>query len=103
MILSIVWFLLWWNLAAPVARIDTDKTILSTTYQHKQKVYQLDVKYAFLNHILQEEVYIEQPPGFEVPGQEHKVYILKKVLYGLKQASRSWYSHIDTYLIKSCF
>ena len=53
---------------APVARLDTVKTILSTTAQHKWKVYQFDVKSAFLNGILQEEVYVEQPLGFEVPG-----------------------------------
>lgn len=61
----------------------------------------MDVKFAFLNGILEEEVYVDQPPGFEVKGQEHKVYKLTKVLYGLKQAPRAWYSQIDSYLINS--
>ena len=53
---------------APVARLDTVRTILSTGAQHKWKIYQLDVKSTFLNGILQEEVYVEKPPGFEVLG-----------------------------------
>ena len=53
---------------APVARLDTVRTILSTGAQHKQKVYQLDVKSAFLSDILQKEVYVEKPPHFEVLG-----------------------------------
>jgi len=88
---------------APVARLDTVKTILSIVAQHKCKVYQLDVKFSFLNDILQEEVYVEKPPSFEALGKEHKVYRLKKALYGLKKAPRAWYSGIDTYLIKSGF
>ena len=46
---------------------------------------------------------MEQPQGYEVPGQEHKVYRLKKALYGLKQAPRAWYSRIDSYLIENGF
>jgi hypothetical protein len=55
-------------------------------------------KVSFLNGNLEEEVYVEQPQGYEVPGQEDKVYRLKKALYGLKQALRAWYSRIDSYL-----
>jgi hypothetical protein len=63
----------------------------------------MDAKLAFLNGVLEEEVYVDQPPGFEVKEHPAKVYRLKKSLYGLKQASRSWYNRIDTYLIKSGF
>ena len=61
-------------------------------------IHQMDVKTAFLNGIIQEEVYIEQPQGFEQHERETHVWRLKKALYGLKQAPRAWYSHIDTYL-----
>ena len=80
---------------APVARIDTVRTMLALAAQKGWQVYQLDVKFAFLNGELQEEVYVEQPQGFVVEGMEHKVYKLNKALYGLKQAPRAWYSKID--------
>jgi hypothetical protein len=63
----------------------------------------MDVKLAFLNGFLEEEVYVDQPPGFEVQEETTKVYHLKKALYGLKKAPIAWYSRIDTYLIKSGF
>ena len=56
----------------------------------KFKLFQMDVKSAFLNGILDEEVYVEQPKGFIDPKYPHKVYRLKKALYGLKQAPRAW-------------
>ena len=49
--------------------------------QHKWKAFQMDVKSAFLNGVLKEEVYVEQPPGYEVKGEEHKVFRLKRALY----------------------
>jgi hypothetical protein len=88
---------------APVARLDTVRTLLAITTQHKWKVYQMDVKSTFLNGVLEEEVYVDQPPGFEVKEHPTKVYRLKKALYGLKQAPRAWYNRIDAYLIKSGF
>ncbi|XP_019161883.1 PREDICTED: uncharacterized protein LOC109158427, partial [Ipomoea nil] len=60
-------------------------------------------KSAFLNGLLEEEVYVEQPPGFEVKGDINKVYRLKKELYGLKQAPRAWYDTLSTFLIKCGF
>ncbi|XP_023634325.1 uncharacterized protein LOC111829467 [Capsella rubella] len=60
----------------------------------------MDVKSAFLNGILQEEVYVEQPKGFENPQRPDHVYKIKKALYGLKQAPRAWYERLTTFLIK---
>ena len=57
----------------------------------------MDVKSAFLNRYLEEEVYIEQPLGYVVRGHKDKVLKLKKALYGLKQAPRAWNSRIDNY------
>jgi hypothetical protein len=88
---------------APVARLDIVRTLLAMVTQHKWQVYQMDVKSMFLNGFLEEEVYVDQPPGFEVQEHPAKVYRLKKALYGLKQAPRAWYNRIDTYLIKSSF
>ena len=83
---------------AHVACMDIVRIVLDIATQNKWPVFQMDVKLAFLNGYLEEEVYVEQPQGYEVPGQEHKVYRLKKALYGLKQAPRAWYSRIDSYL-----
>ncbi|MCY6524956.1 reverse transcriptase domain-containing protein, partial [Actinobacillus pleuropneumoniae] len=65
------------------------------------KAYKMDVKSAFLNGILEEEIYVQQPPGYDVESNEEKVYRLKKALYGLKQAPRAWYSIINSYMIKN--
>lgn len=83
---------------APVARLDTIRLILVVVAQKNWRVYQLDVKSAFLNGFLQEEIYVEQPEGFVKKGEEDKVYLLKKALYGLKQAPRAWYNRIDEHL-----
>jgi len=63
----------------------------------------MNVKTAFLNGIIDQEVYVEQPLGFAVHGNETHVCRLKKALYGLKQAPRAWYSRIDTYLLQIGF
>ena len=83
---------------APVARMDTIRLLLAVAAHKNWKVFQLDVKSAFLNGVLQEEIYVEQPAGFVVQGKADKVYLLKKALYGLKQAPRAWYGRIDDYL-----
>ena len=88
---------------APVARHDTIRLLLAIAGQLGWKVYHLDVKSAFLNGILVEDIYVQQPEGFKVAGHEHKVYKLHKALYGLKQAPRAWYSRIDSYLIQLGF
>jgi hypothetical protein len=61
--------------------------------------YQIDVKTAFFNGLIDEDVYINQPKGFEAHGHETHVCRLKKALYGLKQAPCAWYSRIDEYLL----
>ncbi|KAI5328618.1 hypothetical protein L3X38_028015 [Prunus dulcis] len=74
---------------APVARLDTIRTLVALAAQKGWKLFQLDVKSAFLNEVLHEEVYVDQPPGFMIKNKEDRVYRLKKALYGLKQASRA--------------
>ncbi|KAJ4716700.1 Retrovirus-related Pol polyprotein from transposon TNT 1-94 [Melia azedarach] len=88
---------------APVARLETVRLIISLAAQNKWKIHQMDVKSAFLNGVLEEVVYIQQPTGFEVKGQEDKVLKLRKALYGLKQAPRAWNSRIDKYFQKNGF
>lgn len=66
-------------------------------------MFQLDVKSAFLNGPLEEEVYVTQPPGYEIRGREDKVYKLKKALYGLKQALRAWNKRINSFLLQQGF
>lgn len=88
---------------APVARLETIRLLLAISAQLGWKVHQMDVKSAFLNGILEEEIYVEQPEGFLVKGEEEKVYKLRKALYGLKQAPRAWYSRIDDYLLELGF
>ncbi|KAK6151791.1 hypothetical protein DH2020_014426 [Rehmannia glutinosa] len=66
-------------------------------------LYQMDVKSAFINGLLEEEVYVEQPPGFEQKTLGDKVYKLKKALYGLKQAPRAWYDTLSQFLIENEF
>ena len=88
---------------APVVRMKTIRIVLAIAAQLKLQVFQLDVKLAFLNGKLEEEVYVEQPQGYVVKGHEDKVYLLKKVLYGLKQAPRAWNSRINAYLLLTGF
>ncbi|KAA0050371.1 Retrovirus-related Pol polyprotein from transposon TNT 1-94 [Cucumis melo var. makuwa] len=73
---------------SPVARFETVRIVLALAAQQQWSIYQFDVKSAFLNGELQEEVYVEQPEGFVKKDSEEKVYKLTKALYGLKQASR---------------
>lgn len=88
---------------SPVARFETVRIVLALAAQLHWPVYQFDVKSAFLNGDLQEEVYVTQPEGFVIEGKEAKVYKLRKALYGLKQAPRAWYSKIDGYFRQNGF
>jgi hypothetical protein len=88
---------------APVARLEAIRIFLAFAAKMNLIVYQMDVKTAFLNGILREEVYVTQPDGFVDPDRPHHVYRLKKALYGLKQAPRAWYDMLSTYLISKGF
>ncbi|KAK2383145.1 putative mitochondrial protein [Trifolium repens] len=83
---------------APVARLESIRLLLGVACILKFKLYQMDVKSAFLNGYLQEEVYVEQPKGFVNPEHPNYVYKLKKALYGLKQAPRAWYERLTQFL-----
>ncbi|GAU46899.1 hypothetical protein TSUD_296780 [Trifolium subterraneum] len=86
---------------APVARWDTIRTILAIAPSKGWTVYQLDVKSALLHGDLVENVYVDQPPGYN--KEIGKVYKLRKALYGLKQAPRAWYSKIKSYFNQEKF
>lgn len=88
---------------APVARMDTVRIILALAAHKEWKVYQLDVKSAFLHGELMEDVYVEQPLGFVKKDEPQKVYKLRKALYGLKQAPRAWFSRIESYFLREGF
>jgi hypothetical protein len=80
---------------APVARLDTIRLILAMAANRGWQVHHLDVKSAFLNGELEEEVYVTQPEGFVKDGKEKHVYKLSKALYGLRQAPRAWNVKLD--------
>jgi hypothetical protein len=88
---------------APVARLESIRILLAYATYHGFKLYQMDVKSAFLNGPIKEEVYVEQPPGFEDSEYPNHVYKLSKVLYGLKQAPRAWYECLRDFLITNDF
>ena len=74
---------------SPVARLDAIRLLFAEACMQDWEIHQIDIKSAFLNGDLDEEIYMEQPQGFIM--DKNKVYRLKKVLYGLKQASRQWF------------
>jgi hypothetical protein len=74
---------------APVARLEAIRILLAFVMSKGFKLYQMDVKSAFLNGVIQEEVYVRQPVGFENPKYPNRVYKLSKALYGFKQAPRA--------------
>ena len=69
---------------APIARLESIRILLAYVAHHSFKLYQMDVKSAFLNGPIKEEVYVEQPPGFEDERYPNHVCKLSKALYGLK-------------------
>jgi hypothetical protein len=79
---------------SPVVRLDTVRMVLAIATHNKWCMYQMDVKYGFL----EEKDYLKQPPRYKIDGQEGNIYMLKKALYGLKKSPIVWYIIIDEYL-----
>ena len=88
---------------APLARLEAIRMFLALSFHKNFKVYQMEVKPAFLNGKLEEEVYIEQPEGFLLSENNDYVCKLKNSLYGLKQAPIAWFSRLDSYLKQQGF
>jgi hypothetical protein len=83
---------------APVAGMESVRLLFALAAQEGWRVHHMDVKSAFLNGDLKEEVYVHQPPGFAIPGKEGKVLCLRKALYGLRQAPQAWNAKLDSTL-----
>ncbi|GJX35088.1 retrovirus-related pol polyprotein from transposon TNT 1-94 [Tanacetum coccineum] len=88
---------------APVARLEAIWMFVAYVEHKSFPIYQMDVKTAFLNGLLKEEVYVSQPDGFVDPDHPEKVYRLRKALYGLKQALRAWYDELSNFLMSKGF
>jgi hypothetical protein len=88
---------------APVVRLESIHILLAYATHHDFKLDQMDVKSAFLNGSIKEEVYVEKPPGFEDQEYPNHVYKLHKLLYGLKQAPRAWYECLRDFLTQNGF
>ncbi|KAJ9535862.1 hypothetical protein OSB04_un000976 [Centaurea solstitialis] len=88
---------------APVARITSIRVLLALSSIYNLYVHQMDVKTAFMNGDLDEEVYMRQQEGFVLPGNENKVCKLTKSLYGLKQAPKQWYENFDSAILSHGF
>ncbi|KAH9669996.1 hypothetical protein KPL70_022027 [Citrus sinensis] len=88
---------------APVARLTSIRVLFAIASLNNLYVHQMDVKTAFLNGDLDEEIYMEQPEGFVLPGNEKKVCKLIKSLYGLKQAPKQWHEKFDSVILSHGF
>jgi hypothetical protein len=88
---------------ALIARLESIRILLAYATYHGFKLYQMDVKSVFLNVPIKEEVYVEQPPGFEDSEYPSHVYKLSKALYRHKQAPRAWYECLRDFLITNGF
>ena len=80
---------------SPIAILKSIKILLSIATRYDYEIWQMDIKTAFLNGNLEEEIYMMQPEGFKAKNQEHMVCKLKRSIYGLKQASRLWNIRFD--------
>jgi hypothetical protein len=85
---------------APVAHLEAIRILLAFAASKGFKLYQMDVKSAILNGVIQEDVFVWQPLGFEILKYPNRVHKLSKALYELKQASRAWYARPNTFLLE---
>ena len=88
---------------APVVRLEAISILLAYASAHNIKLYQMDVKSAFLNERIKKLAYVEEPPGLENPKKPNHVYKLSKALYGLKQVPRAWYERLMYFLVSKGF
>ena len=88
---------------SPVARLEAIRILLAYASHHNMKLFQMDVKSAFLNGFINELVFVEQTPRFKDPRYPNHVYWLHKALYGLKQAPRAWYERFRDFLLNKGF
>ena len=84
---------------SPVVKMSSIRVVLGLVASLDLELEQLDVKTTFLHGDLKEEIYMDQPEGFKLKGNEHMVCKLKKSLYGLKQAPRQWYKKFDLFMV----
>ena len=88
---------------SPVTRITSIRMLIAIAALHNLEIHQMDVKTAFLNGDLNEEIYMDQPEGFISLGQEKKVCRLVKSLYGLKQSPKQWLDKFDKVMMSNGF
>ncbi|GKF98281.1 retrovirus-related pol polyprotein from transposon TNT 1-94, partial [Tanacetum coccineum] len=88
---------------APIAHLEAVRIFITYATHKYFPIYQMDVKMAFLNGPLKEEVYVVQPKGFVDQNHLEKVYLLRKALYGLKQVPRAWYDELSNFLMSKGF
>jgi hypothetical protein len=91
------------NTFALIAHLEVIRILLAFSMAKGFKLHQKYMKSAFLNSVLEEEVYVRQPPGFESEKYPHQVYKLRKALYGLKQTPRAWYDRFRGFLFERGF
>ena len=88
---------------APMARLEAIRILLTFLVSQSVKLFQIDVKSAFLNEFIKEEVYVEQSPRFEDHKYPDHIFKLNKALYGLKQAPRAWYERLSSFMLENQF
>jgi hypothetical protein len=84
---------------APDAHLEAIMILLAFVIAKGFKLYQIDVKSAFLNSVIQEELLFKQPPGFKNPKYPNHMYKFLKALYRLKQSPRAWYARLKSFLL----